>query len=189
MYEEALDLWEEAVKNAPTEVSAEEPMTGPTYNLMGLFPTAVACLQFGSDTLKKVLKIIEYYVILDPVGIMQVMIKIYYVNVQRYANQLFAGFVDLGDLKAEANRMMMSVIEVAIQGCPIDVFFTTFVESGLFYKVIAIVVVDNVSPAKFSSNGTGKFDHHLAIYERPCENGAPESGTVTSLCAFHGSKS
>jgi hypothetical protein len=47
-------------------------MTGPTYNIMGLFPKAIACLQFGSDTLKTVLKIIEYYIIIDPVGIMQV---------------------------------------------------------------------------------------------------------------------
>jgi hypothetical protein len=60
------------VKNTPTEVKDEEPLTGPKYNFMGLFPKAVACLQLGSETLKKVLRIIEYYIILDPVGIMQV---------------------------------------------------------------------------------------------------------------------
>ena len=39
---------------------------------MGLFPKAIACLQLGSENLKKILKIIESYLILDSVGIMQV---------------------------------------------------------------------------------------------------------------------
>ena len=72
MFEDALDLWEEAVKNAPTEIKEQEPLTGPEYNLMGLFPKAVACLQLGSENLKKILKIIESYLILDPPSLMQV---------------------------------------------------------------------------------------------------------------------
>jgi hypothetical protein len=72
LFEDALDLWEEAVKNAPTEVKEAEPMTGPEYNFIGLFPRAIACLQFGSENLKKILRIIESYLILDPAGIMQV---------------------------------------------------------------------------------------------------------------------
>lgn len=72
LFEDALDLWEEAVKNAPTGVKEAEPMTGPEYNFMGLFPRAIDCLQFGSENLKKILRIIESYLILDPIGIMQV---------------------------------------------------------------------------------------------------------------------
>lgn len=72
MFEDALDLWEEAVKNAPTVVKEQEPVVSPLPNFMGLFPRAVACLQFGSENLKKVLKIIECYLILDPSGIMEV---------------------------------------------------------------------------------------------------------------------
>lgn len=72
LFEDALDLWEETVKNAPTEIKEQEPLTGPEYTFMGLFPEAVACLQLGSENLKKILKIIESYLILDPVGIMQV---------------------------------------------------------------------------------------------------------------------
>jgi hypothetical protein len=189
LYEEALDLWEEAVKNAPTEVKNEEPMTGPTYNIMGLFPRVVACLQFGSDTLKKVLKIIEYYIILDPVGIMQVIAVMDYINAQRYANQLFAGFAGLGELKSEPNRMMMNIVELVIQGCPLNVFFSTFVESGLFYKIIAAVVIENVSPTKFSSNELGKLDYQFPIHEHPCENRASKSRLVTSLRSFHGFQS
>jgi hypothetical protein len=72
LFEDALDLWEEAVKTAPNEVKEAEPLTGPEYNFIGLFPRAIACLQLGSENLKKILRIIESYLILDPVGIMQV---------------------------------------------------------------------------------------------------------------------
>jgi hypothetical protein len=72
LFEDALDLWEEAIKNASTEVKDQDPLSGPEINFMGLFPKAVACLQFGSENLKKILKIIECYLILDPTGIMQV---------------------------------------------------------------------------------------------------------------------
>jgi hypothetical protein len=47
-------------------------LTGPQYNLVGMFPKAIACLQFGSDNLKKVLRIIEAYLILDSIGIVKV---------------------------------------------------------------------------------------------------------------------
>jgi hypothetical protein len=47
-------------------------MSGPEYNLMGLFPKAIACLELGSENLKKILKIIEAYLMLDSVGIMKV---------------------------------------------------------------------------------------------------------------------
>jgi len=71
-----LELWEEAVKNVPTEVREQEPLTGPEYNFMGLFPRAIACLQLGSENLKIILKIIESYLILDPVGIMRVITQL-----------------------------------------------------------------------------------------------------------------
>ena len=62
------------MKNVPTEIKEQEPLTGPEYNIMGLFPRAILCLELGSENLKKVLKIMEEYLILDPIGIMQVII-------------------------------------------------------------------------------------------------------------------
>jgi hypothetical protein len=107
---------------------------------MGLFPKAIACLQLGSENLKKVLRIVESYIMLDPVGIMQ-----------RYADKLFVGFAALTvDLKPEASRMVMSVVEVAIQGCPLDLYFGTFVDSGLFFKLLATVIDDDVCPPPLS---------------------------------------
>jgi hypothetical protein len=151
---------------------------------MGLFPRAITCLQFGSDTLKKVLRIIEYYIVLDPVGIMQVINAMDYVNAQQYANEIFTGFVGLGDLKTEANRMMMSVIELIIQGCPLNVFFLTFVQSGFLYKIITAVVIEDVSPTKFSTNEIGELDYHFPILEHPCPNCASKRRAVTSLRSY-----
>jgi hypothetical protein len=60
---------------------------------------------------------------------------------------MFAGFAGImGDLKPEASRTVMTVVEIAIQGCPLDIYFATFVDSGLFVKVIAAVLDENVSP-------------------------------------------
>ena len=60
---------------------------------------------------------------------------------------MFAGFAGImADLKPEASRTVMTVVEIAIQGCPLDIYFATFVDSGLFVKVIAAVLDENVSP-------------------------------------------
>lgn len=133
---------------------------------MGLFPKAVECLQLGSESLKSVLRIIELYIILDPLGIMR-----------RYADKLFAGLAALTvDLKPEAHRMVMNVVEVAIQGCPLDLYFATFVESGLFFGILAAVINDNVCP-KFplADLMAGKHDCDFAEYEYSCTIGSSES--------------
>ena len=69
---------------------------------------------------------------------------------QRYADTLFAAVASLTreGLKPEASRMVMNVVEVAIQGCPLDLYFGTFVESGLFFKILAAVIDDDV-PHRF----------------------------------------
>ena len=50
----------------------------------------------------------------------------------------------MSELKPEASRMVISVVEVGIQSCPIDVYFRPLVDSGLFFKVVAAVLDDNV---------------------------------------------
>jgi hypothetical protein len=39
----------------------------------------------------------------------------------------------------------MNVVEIAIQGCPLDIYFGHLVDSGLLFKVIATVLDDNVT--------------------------------------------
>lgn len=122
-------------------------MTGPVYNFMGLFPRAIACLQLGSESLKKVLRILECYLILDPVGLLQVCTFLTCIaNSKRYSEPLFNAISEFTQgLKADAHRAVMTVLEVAIQGCPLHVYFTRFVSSGLFVQILAAVMNDNVS--------------------------------------------
>jgi len=70
--EEALELWETTVSSAPNEIKGQEPVTGPEYNLMGLFPALLRCLKYGSENLKIVLRIIEGYLMIDGAGLMLV---------------------------------------------------------------------------------------------------------------------
>jgi len=74
-------------------------------------------------------------------------------------------------LKADANRAVMTVLEVAVQGCPLDVYFSIFVASGLFIKIIAAVLTDNVKNlfTWIRLITQGKFDCQFPEYEYPCQ--------------------
>jgi hypothetical protein len=50
------------------------------------------------------------------------------------------------DLKPEASRTVMNVVEISIQGCPIDIYLNGLVDSGLFLRVVEAVLNDNVFP-------------------------------------------
>ena len=50
----------------------------------------------------------------------------------------------MSELKLEASRTVMSVVEVGSQACPIDLYFRPLVDSGLFFKVVAAVLDNNV---------------------------------------------
>ena len=67
------------------------------------------------------------------------------------------------DLKPDASRTVMSVVEVAVQGCPLDVYFGTLVDSGLFFKVIASVMDDNVCLPMNSFNERKLWSSHRNI--------------------------
>lgn len=67
------------------------------------------------------------------------------------------------DLKPEASRTVMSVVEVAIQGCPLDLYFATLVESGIFFKVVAALMDDNVVTVTELANDRKMQSSHLSI--------------------------
>jgi len=79
-------------------------------------------------------------------------------------------------LNADANRAVMTVVEVAIQGCPLDIYFSIFVSSGLFVKIIADVLTDNVNlfPCIWLIT-EGKFDCQFPEYEYSRQGGHTKS--------------
>jgi len=48
------------------------------------------------------------------------------------------------DLKPEASRSVMGVVEIAIQGYAVDRFINDFLASGWFYRIVAAILDENV---------------------------------------------
>ena len=96
LLEDALELWEATVKSTPAPASQE---------LLDLFPYLIACLEFNSITLRKVLEIIESYVLLAPREI-----------IENYRAQLFGSFAGLlVTLKPENAGTVTRIVEMLIR--------------------------------------------------------------------------
>jgi hypothetical protein len=81
--------------------------------------------------------------------------------------------MDGDNLKPEASRLIMSTVEIAIQACPVDILFESFVSSGLFFKVIAAVMNENV-PLLVYDLHSGTHDHCCAKHEYSLTNSTSE---------------
>jgi hypothetical protein len=96
LLEDALELWEATVRATPAPASPE---------LLDLFPYLIACMELASMTLRRVLEIVDSYVLLAPREI-----------IESYRVQLFSSFAQLlGTLKPETTGIITKVIEVLIR--------------------------------------------------------------------------
>lgn len=96
LLEDALDLWEATIKSTPAPASRE---------LLDLVPYLFPCVELGTLTLRKVLEIIESYVILAPREM-----------IETHRVALFDAFASLqGTLKSEANGIVTYVVEIVIR--------------------------------------------------------------------------
>jgi hypothetical protein len=82
-------------------------------------------------------------------------------------------------LKPEATRSIMSVVEVGIQGCPLDVYFASLLDSGLFFKIAAAVIDDNV-PLPRLQLIIGKWNSYFTVHEYLGENCTSKSRIIAS---------
>jgi hypothetical protein len=120
-----LELWLASIQNS----------NGCNQILLELFPAGVSLLEYGSDTLKKVLHILESYVLMDPLTVLQM-----------HANALVASLTKLmGDLNANAVSVFLRFIDVLNQscqnaGCFMDLL-QVMVNQGLFAKAMNNVLV------------------------------------------------
>ena len=56
-----------------------------------------------------------------------------------------AAFAELVvDLKPVVTRAVMNVLEIAIQQCPIEMYMSAFLVSGLFYRIVGAIMIENV---------------------------------------------
>ncbi|KAI5779999.1 armadillo-type protein [Geopyxis carbonaria] len=125
LLEDALELWEATIKATPAPASPE---------ILNLFPCLLPCLQLGSATLRRVLDIIESYVLLAPREI-----------VESHRVELFAGFSALlGTLKSESTGIVTHVVEILIRAAKeiggdsaLNTVGTELINSGFLVKVFA----------------------------------------------------
>ncbi|KAI5844872.1 armadillo-type protein [Tricharina praecox] len=96
LLEDALDLWEATVRATPAPASQE---------LLDLFSYLIACMELASIALRKVLDIVDSYVLLAPREI-----------IETYRGQLFVSFANLlGQLKPEGQGTVTRIVEVLIR--------------------------------------------------------------------------
>ncbi|CAJ0650514.1 12985_t:CDS:10 [Entrophospora sp. SA101] len=123
LLEDALDLWLATLQN----------VTECTQSLFSLVPLTITLLEFGSETLKKVLRIIESYIVLVPD-----------LSIQTYAHPILDAFARmLGDLKPEACRSIIHVLDTILQCCSIQVLGESIIGSGLLWKLLNTMLSGN----------------------------------------------
>ncbi|RUP42843.1 armadillo-type protein [Jimgerdemannia flammicorona] len=143
LMDDALDLWWTAVQSA---THCSEP-------LYALVPAAVALLEYGTENLRRLLKILESYVLLAPVMVMQ-----------NYATPIMDAFTRLlGNLKPQACTAIVHVIDTALQASPLRLSGEVMANTGLLWKLLTDVL-DNREQAFILTQYLGVFAR-IVIYD------------------------
>ncbi|KND02473.1 uncharacterized protein SPPG_09070 [Spizellomyces punctatus DAOM BR117] len=126
LLEDAIDLWLAVIQNTPR----------CTPQLAALLEYGMALLEYGSESLKTVLKVVESYVVLEPVGVLQT-----------YAHPILTRLCTmLGSLRPEASTSILRCLDVILQSCHASNCFhairDVLVQTGLLEKLVGVVVED-----------------------------------------------
>lgn len=125
MLEDSLDLWWSILQSAPSS-SAE---------LMSLLPCALELLDFDTENLRKVLKIIDSYILLDPQSTLQ----------SPYASILFSKLASkIGNCREQAASYITHTTDLALRGLPLQAYGEALVQSGLLSNVLSVLLQDQV---------------------------------------------
>ncbi|KAI8086750.1 armadillo-type protein [Halteromyces radiatus] len=118
LLEDALDLWWTLLQGATTS----------TPELMDLLPTAVELLDYDTENVKKVLWIIESYILLDPQG-----------SAQKCALSLFTHLASyVVHSKAEVASNISHTIDLVFRSLPITVYGDALFQSGLLNNILDV---------------------------------------------------
>ena len=129
MLEDSLDLWWSMVQSTPSS-SAE---------LMSLLPCALELLEYDTENLRKVLKIIDSYILLDPSSTLQP------AHISTLFNKLAA---KIGNCREQAASYVTHTIDLALQSVPLQLYGESLVQSGLLSNVLSVLVQDKVKKRK-----------------------------------------
>lgn len=125
LLEDALDLWWSLLQSAPSS-SAE---------LMSLLPCAFTLLDHDTENLRKVLKIIDSYILLDPTTTLQP------ANAAILFEKLAGKIVYC---REQAASYITHTIDLALQGVPLQAYGESLVQSGLLSNILSILIQDKV---------------------------------------------
>lgn len=107
----------------------------PTPFMMPLFPHAIELLDYDEDCLKKLLKIIESYIILDPQSTLQ----------PSYISLLFSKLsTKILSSKATDAPHISHTLDLVLQSMPIQMYGETLIQSGLLTNILNILLQGKV---------------------------------------------
>ncbi|RIB09431.1 armadillo-type protein [Gigaspora rosea] len=116
LLEEALDLWLAILENS----------VECTPLMFSLVPAVIGLMEYGTENFKKILRILESYIVLVPEMI-----------TQSYCHPIMDAFSRLlGDLNSEACRAIIQVIDIILQTCPFQALSETIINTGLLWKFL-----------------------------------------------------
>ncbi|KAM0755992.1 ARM repeat-containing protein [Meredithblackwellia eburnea MCA 4105] len=120
LQEDGLELWQAFVKRAST-LSGE---------MVSLLPLLVSLLAKGTDVLPRVLKILESYLLLDSLRVLQM-----------FGNEIFQAFeILLDDLSLEALKQILRTMEMVFQSAPIDAWAMSLESSNTMLRLVGAVL-------------------------------------------------
>lgn len=102
---------------------------------MSLLPCALQLLDFDTENLRKVLKIIDSYILLDPQSTLQ----------PAHALVLFTKLAaKISYSREQAASYITHTIDLALQSLPLQAYGETLVQSGLLANVLSVLIQDQV---------------------------------------------
>lgn len=103
---------------------------------MSLLPCALELLDYDTENLRKVLKIIDSYILLDPQSTLQ----------PNNAAILFEKLASkIGNCREQAASYITHTVDLAIQGVPLQVYGEALVQSGLLSNILSVLIQDRVN--------------------------------------------
>ncbi|KAJ3279966.1 Importin-11 [Borealophlyctis nickersoniae] len=124
LLEDGIDLWLSLVRNT----------TDASRDLLSLFPHATALLEYGSESLKKVLKLVEGYIILAPHAVL----RAYAVPLMTRLTEMFNA------LQPDAVHPLVHCVDITLQACYAEECFGAIrdvaIQTGLVSRLIQTVL-------------------------------------------------
>ncbi|CAO0796255.1 unnamed protein product [Mucor circinelloides] len=125
LLEDSLDLWWTILQSTP----ASSP------DLISLLPAALDLLDYDTENLRKILLIIDSYIMLDPQATLQP------ANTLVLFTKLAA---KIGHSREQAITYIVHTLDLALQSVPLQVFGETLVQSGLMANVLRVLVENEI---------------------------------------------